>query len=332
MKKVYFVAILLAAVLSLSLISCDRVERQGTDTETTTSTASETTPLVPREELAYDGILYYEYAEEAGYYSCMYVTYDTATIWNSATPPDVNAPTASAGFELAYTEAIDPALYINAVQVAVENEFEKLDAAAIYDDLEFSKKQGLIPMALDPETHIAVYGTQGLVLEVGCLDAYSNQDPKNAFGKLYYALADLRNSMDLTSVTQRAKEQAKLTAVMNITLSYGHDVEYRTADKVITWSSAASLLDFDFDAPLQNEGRENVKEIAANGLIDVPHIDRLPLYTVNRAGYGMDDAAHQIVVLYYEDGTRTVVSRTCPNMEWHPIWAQIDEQLNKTGT
>lgn len=319
------IPLLVIALLLLCLVSCNHLNAQQTPND-----SIEHNTLVPREELTYNAILYYEYAEDAGYYSCMYVTYDTATIWNSTTPPDINAPTASAGFELAYTETIDPTLYINAVRVAVESEFEKLDAVSFHDDLEFSQMQGLRPLTCEPETHIAVYNTQGLVLELGRLGEYSSRDSKNAFTKVYSALTKVRANMDLISGTQAEREQSQPTAILNLTFGNELYAEYRTADKIITWSSHGDLLNFNYDAPLQDENCNDVKEYVMNGLIDVPdHIDRLPFYSKNSEGMTWDGNASQVLLFYYEDGSRVTVSRSVPYGEGHPIWAQIDEQLDE---
>lgn len=107
--------------------SCEKNMTKPSHSETSSVASIQREPLPAKNALAYSGMLYYEYAEEANDYACLYVTYGCATVWNSVTAPNRENPTQSNEFDTAYTENIAPALYVAAVNAAVACDFENWD-------------------------------------------------------------------------------------------------------------------------------------------------------------------------------------------------------------
>ena len=135
MKKVQkILSLLLTAAFLLVLPACGNEVRQPgkttsdthiSDTARPTDAPDTTTPAeadAPTPESAYSGILTYDYACEAGYYSCMYITPNRVHIWNSTVAPDLRDPTASDGFTNAYTESLPRAQFDRAT-AAIGDEF-----------------------------------------------------------------------------------------------------------------------------------------------------------------------------------------------------------------
>lgn len=296
--------LLLTAALLLVLPACGNEVRQPGETETTSNTQISDTPQptdAPTPESAYAGILTYDQAYEAGYYSCMYLTPDTVHLWNSTAEPDLQDPTASDGFATAYAEPLSRATF-EKVTAAITEEFLATSAS---DRAERAEKRQTTLAA--PDTHIAVYRDGELcrhrdgVVERIAADA-------DGFLALFAELSAVRDEI----VAQGdAPDTRKTVAVLRYTLRANKCLaEYYTAKEAVTWECTAPP---DLNSPLNaiDERTGSVYPRTADGLLtalgQVSEYLPMRVYAVDPAEIG-DGSAFEVIVCYREDGSRRIIS------------------------
>ena len=338
MKKTFCILPIMIILCVFGLFSCNRqhvqqietngVDQTGTGTTFLSATTAQTEPLPTKEELPYTGMLYAEYSDDAGYYSCMYVDYDTDSIWRSTERPNLDDPTQSDNFDIAYAESVDPALFVQAVRVAVDTKFEEQPETTQEDidsDYRLHAQVGFGAGITFPEAHIAVYNTNGRVRWVGGIGIC--QGANSVVMKVYDALSHIRNSMDIEHAVHEQTPSSELVAILYHFQAYGgYAAEYRTAERIVTWN--ADDLTFDFRDPLNTPNMSNVAETKANGLFYVKNTELLPMNMHTPREYAIDDASRQTVIFYYADGSVFVTSRETQN-KVSEIWNQIDAEIHK---
>ena len=297
-------SLLLASALLLAIPACgSEADAPGETTSNTqiSDTAATTAPEEPTPATGYTGILTYDQAYEAGYYSCMYITPDTVHLWNNAAEPNLKDPTASDGFATAYTEPLPRATFEKAT-AAITEEFLAKDISDYAERAE-ARQTSLAA----PDTHIAVYRDGELcrhrdgVIERIATDAYG-------FLALFAELSAVRDEI----VAQGdAPDTRKTIAVLRYTLRANKClVEYYTAKEAVTWECTAPP---DLNAPLSavDEQTKSVYPRTADGLLtELGQISEyLPMrvYAVDPAEIG-DGSAFEVIVCYREDGSRRIIS------------------------
>lgn len=316
MKKVQkILSLLLTAALLLVLPACGNEVRQPGETETAsntqisdttqpTDTPDTTTPAeadAPTHESAYTGILTYDYACEAGYYSCMYITLDKVYLWNGAAAPDLQDPTASVGFANAYTESLPRA------------QFDRATAAIGDEFLEVKKAIPESPSAADdistltrPATHIAIYRNGELCryrYGVGIVEDHT-PDTK-AFRAVFAELSAIRDGITAEKGTPKTVAILRYTRWEN-----GYSVSYYTAKEGLKWQSAPPP---DWDAPLSgiDESTQVTRKQGDSYLLIKlgGYSEYMPLrvYETDPAKIP-DGGSFEVIVFYREDGSRRVIA------------------------
>lgn len=307
--------LLLTAALLLVLPACGNEVRQPGETETTSNTQISDTPQptdapdtttpaevdTPTPESAYTGILTYDYACEAGYYSCMYITPDKVYLWSGAATPDLQDPTASVGFAQAYTESLPRA------------QFEKATAAISDEFFEVQKTIPDSPSASDgisslsrPSAHIAVYRDGQLCrYRYGVGIAEDHTPETEAFRAVFAELDAIRDALTAEKGTP------KTVAILRYSQSARScRASYYTARESLQWECAAPP---DWDAPLSgiDESTQVTREQGDSDLLIKlgGYSEYMPLrvYETNPAKIP-DGGSFEVMVFYREDGSRRVIS------------------------
>ena len=304
--------LLLTAALLLVLPACGNEVRQPGETETASNTQISDTPQptdapdtttpaevdTPTPESAYTGILTYDQAYEAGYYSCMYLTPDTVHLWNSTAEPDLKDPTASDGFATAYAEPLSRATF-EKVTAAITEEFLATSAS---DRAERAEERQTTLAA--PDTHIAVYRDGELcrhrdgVVERIAADA-------DGFLALFAELSAIRDAVPAEKGTPRT------VAILQYSQSARScRAAYYTARESLQWECAAPP---DWDAPLSgiDESTQVTREQGDSDLLIKlgGYSEYMPLRVYETAPAKIPDGgSFEVIVFYREDGSRRVIS------------------------
>lgn len=279
-------------------------------------------------ELAYDGILYYQYAADVNYYSCMYLMPTEVKIWNTHEKPNVAAPESSAGFDTAYTIPLDIARYAATVQVAVDEKFEKIDAEKANYPW-YTRGLGFPPSVIEPEHTIAVYRDGNLLQMIGNTDTGFEGDV-DAFYALRRKLQTIRNSLAADAISS-ALDSPKVVAVL-IThyggYSSGNVASYYT-DGTLTHWTFDNFMDepLNFASPLDSAKMTDKTEYTIGNLPTFEGLDFLPMEFATPSEYAMDDVGSFAAVFYLEDGSVRVTSSSNMN-EVSPVWNKIKASLN----
>lgn len=339
MQKIF--TLLLASALLFTLPACTKYGEGAEQTNETTATATATeitdettvtatettanqaeTPDTPAEE--YTGILTYDYAYEARYYSCMYVTPDTVHIWNSATEPNVNDPTASDGFAQAYTEPLP------------RTQFEQATAAVTEDFLYGAQKGATLARVATlatPETHIAVYLNGELCRHRHGIGIVRDiREPTADFRALHAKLEQIRDGI----VPQAPSDQVpQIVAILQYRQAGDmlFNAKYYTEEKTLTWMSTQAP---NFSAPLEGPDRILQREYPATSLPTAlrPYAEHLPMHLHQDSQSIVTDDALDVMVFYRQDGSMRIVSTYSTNHSswlWATFLANIAYQRAQWG-
>ena len=293
--------VLLAAALLLTLPACgEKSTEKPIETEITSNTQiSDTTEPTPKS--AYTGILTYDYAGEAGYYSCMYITPDRVYLWNSKTEPNLTDPTASVGFAQSYDEAL-PRKQFEQATAAITEKFLLIEKTAAESDI---IKPGATLQA--PETHIAVYRDGKLCRHrrgVGIVETAAAET--RDFRALHAELTAIRDGIEALG-NLNPRTVALLYCSQN---ADGYSAQYLTADQCISWESNAAP---DWIAPLDgvDTSIQTVKKASFLSLLtDLGYVSEyLPLRVYQNPDqiYDIGDSL-DIIVFYREDGSIRIIA------------------------
>ena len=297
--------VLLASALLITLPACgEKSTEKPRETEITSNTQiSDTTEPTdePTPKSAYTGILTYDYAIEAGYYSCMYITPDRVYLWNSKTEPNLTDPTASVGFAQSYDEAL-PRKQFEQATAAITEKFLLAEKTAAESDI-------IKPVATlqAPETHIAVYRDGKLYRH------------RRGVGIVETAAAETRDfralHAELTAIRDGIEAQGNLNP-RTVALLYcsqsadGYSARYLTADQCVSWESNAAP---DWIAPLNgiDTSIQTVKKASFLSLLtDLGYVNEyLPLRVYQNPDqiFDIGDLLN-IIVFYREDGSMRIIA------------------------